>query len=134
MTRFIITIATLSFIFVSCNKMKKTDSGLEYQIFTSNDGPKIAAGDFVFFKVVGKVGDSALYDTYKNTHNPYMSMPVEENFTLGNFEEGLTLLRKDDSALFKINADSFFNKYVGAPAPAFIKKGEAIHFYIKIDS
>ncbi len=133
MTRFFLTLATLTFIIVSCNKMQKTPSGLEYKIFKSGGGDKIAAGDFVFFKVVGKVGDSALYNTYKNLQNPYMQMPVRENFAKGNFEEGLTLLGKDDSALFKINADSFF-RYVGAPTPAFIKKGESINFYVKVDS
>jgi FKBP-type peptidyl-prolyl cis-trans isomerase FkpA len=134
MTRFFITLATLSLFIVSCNKMQKTPSGLEYKIFKSTGGDKIAAGDFVFFKVKGMVGDSALYNTYKNVHSPYMSMPVQENFSKGNFEEGLTLLAAGDSALFKINADSFFNKYVGAPAPAFIKKGESINFYVKVDS
>ena len=133
MTRLFITLATLSFIIVSCNKMKKTPGGLEYRIFKSHDGAKIGAGDLVFFKLVGKIEDSVLYNTYKNTQNPYTVMSVKENFKKGTFEEGLTLLGKDDSALFVIKADSFFKNF-NSPTPDFIKKGASLKFYIKIDS
>ena len=61
-------------------------------------------------------------------------MPVQDNFSKGNFEVCLTLLAMGDSELFKINAESFFTKYIGSPAPAFIKKGESINFYVKVDS
>ncbi|MCX6189818.1 MAG: FKBP-type peptidyl-prolyl cis-trans isomerase [Bacteroidetes bacterium] len=134
MTKFFITLATLGLFFVSCNKMQKTTGGLEYKIFTSNGGEKITAGDLVFFKVIGKAGDSALFDTYKNTHTPYMNLVVNDKFSPGNFEEGLTLLGKGDSALFRIVADSFYKVYIGTPTPAFIKKGDRLQFFIKIDS
>jgi FKBP-type peptidyl-prolyl cis-trans isomerase len=114
--------------------MQKTPSGLEYKIFKSEAGDKIAVGNVVYFKVIGKAGDSALFNTYKNVQMPYAVMQVRPDFAKANFEEGLTLLAAGDSALIKINADSFFNKYSGVPTPQFIKKGSAIDFYIKIDS
>ena len=134
MTKFLISLATLAIFMVSCNNMQKTAGGLEYKIFHTNGGSKISVGDYVFFKVIGKAGDSVLFNTYKNEQPPYMVMPVQENFKKGNFEEGLTLLGSGDSALFKINADSFYSVIVHAATPKFIKKGQAIEFYIKIDS
>lgn len=134
MTKFLLTLATLSLLIVSCKRMQKTPGGLEYKIYTSNTGDKIAAGDLVFFKLIAKVSDSVLFNTYKNTHVPNMNLAVRENFAKGNFEEGLTLLTTGDSALFMISADSFFQVYIGSPAPPFIKKGERISFNIKVDS
>ncbi len=115
-------------------KTKKTPGGLEYKIFISKGGVKIASGDMVYFKVVGKAGDSTLFDTYKNVRQPYMNLIVNETIHPGNFEEGLMLLGKGDSALFKINADSFYGVYMGTEVPSFIKKGEPLLFLVQIDS
>ncbi len=133
---------TIVFTFVILNlgaqtskiKTQKTAGGLEYKIITPNKGPRVAAGDMVFFKMRGKIGDSTLYDSYRNPQVPYWNMVVKENFKKGNFEEGLTLLTKGDSAMFLINIDSFFSAYIGTPVPAFVKKGERICFNIIVDS
>jgi FKBP-type peptidyl-prolyl cis-trans isomerase FkpA len=119
---------------VSKIKTQKTPGGLEYKIFNPKKGPRIVAGDLVFFKMKGKISDSILFNTYKNSKNPGMSLPVQDNFKKGNFEEGLSLLTIGDSAMFVINADSFFNVYTAGPPPAFAKKGDPIYFFIKVDS
>ncbi len=134
MTKFFITLATVGMLILSCNKMQKTPNGLKYKIFTSNDGEKITSGSLVFFKVVIKTGDSSIFDTHKNTERPSMNMLVQEEISPANFEEGLTLLGKGDSALFLINADSFYKVYARTPTPSFIKKDKILKFFVTIDS
>ncbi len=136
----IILIFSFAFLFPHAHgqapkvKTQKTAGGVEYKIFKANKGPRIGSGDNVFFKLKATLSDSNLYDTYKSTQNPYMNIIITENYRKGNFEDGLTLLTRGDSALLVVNADSFFNLYLGSPPPAFVRKGDPIYFYLKIDS
>ncbi len=118
----------------SKNKTQKTSLGLEYKIFTANSGDKIASGDLVFFKVIIKTGDSIIFNTYKNAEGPAMNLLIQDKISPANFEEGLTLLCKGDSALFLIHADSFYSIYTHSPTPDFVKKSEPLKFFVKIDS
>ncbi len=115
-------------------KFSKSPSGLEYKLFTAGKGPKVAGGDLVYFKFKGVVSDSTLYNSYRNTQMPYMSFALKESFPKANFEEGLSLMCKGDSALFLVNVDSFFKIYAGAQSPSFVKPGDKLHFYVKVDS
>lgn len=115
-------------------KMQKTPSGMEYRLVVNNKGPRVAGGDLVFFKFKGIVSDTLLFDSYKNAQTPYMNFALQENFPKANFEEGLTLMGKGDSAIFLVNTDSFFKIYTGSPAPHFVKAGDKLCFYVLLDS
>lgn len=136
----LIIVATLLISYLSNNaqeakiKTQKTPAGLEYKIFKANKGVRIAAGDMVYFKLKGRISDSTLFNSDRNPNAPYMNLVIQDNYKKGNFEDGLTLLTKGDSAVFIINADSFFNTYVGSPPPTFAKPGDPIYFFVKIDS
>lgn len=136
----LIIVATLLMSYLSNNaqvekfKTKKTPAGLEYKFFKANKGVRIDTGDMVYFKLKGRISDSTLFNSDRNPNAPYMNLVIQDNYKKGNFEDGLTLLTKGDSAVFIINADSFFNTYVGSPPPSFAKPGDPIYFFVRIDS
>lgn len=114
---------------VSCNNFKKTDTGLEYKIYTDNNGRAIHLGDYVTINMSYKTEkDSVLFDSYK-TKQPLRIM-VSPPLFKGELMEGLVLLAENDSATFKVNADSLFAK---TQNPIFNHPGEKIIFNLKIE-
>jgi FKBP-type peptidyl-prolyl cis-trans isomerase FkpA len=134
MTKYLITIATFVFLFASCKqKTHKTPGGLEYKIFNESKGNKIAAGDLVYFKLIARTKDTMVMNSWDNPDHYYQVM-VHDKIMPGNFDEGLTMLAPGDSAMFSINADTFYNNYFHQPTPKFIKPAAMIDFNINIDS
>ena len=97
-----------SFVF-SCKGQKTTDSGLKYEIYTSNKGKKIQYGDLITAHLIFQNSkDSVLNSTYK-TGEPKEAVVPKPMFK-GSLEEGLTLLAEGDSARFWIRGDSLLKK------------------------
>ena len=123
----------LSVLALACNKYKVqvTESGLKYQFHShSDDARKATLGDVMSFHLVLKNSeDSVLRDTYKE--NMPIKMVLQQPPFTGSFEEGLTMLSKDDSATFFVSADSLFAKMM-QPLPPNIKKGSDISFTVKV--
>jgi FKBP-type peptidyl-prolyl cis-trans isomerase len=125
----------------SCNAQnagfKKTAAGLEYKIVKDDPGiQKPAIGDYMEFHLKSYVsfpkGDSILFDSRKMNNNqpvPYQVMPP--NFK-GDLAEGLMMLTKGDSAVFRVPLDSLL-KAGNQPLP-WMKTGtgQKVEFTINV--
>lgn len=132
--RFFLSLATFVIVFTSCNQVKKTPGGIEYKIIKAGNGTRIAGGDMVFFKLIAKNADSVIMNSANSSEFGNYRAQINEKFVQGNFDEVMTMLGPDDSAFFKINADTFYLNYFHQPTPAFIKKATTVDFYVHIDS
>lgn len=117
----------------ACKKdFKKTESGLNYKIYTDNKGPKPKLGDFLTMHMLYKTeSDSVIFDS-RNQGAP-IRIPLYEPSFEGGIEEGFALLSAGDSATFIVSSDSLFEKTFRQPLPAFLKKGSKIVFDVKLD-
>lgn len=120
--------------FVSCKKeikYQKTSAGLEYYYFEKADtGTKGKPGYYYLVDMIGqREDDSVFIDSYKlgqkiklvRTHPPFHSL----------FNDALGMLRKGDSVIFKMKADSFFRP-LGQSRPKYLKPNENIRFTMKV--
>lgn len=122
-------LAVLSF--TSCNAQdsgfKKLPSGLEYKIVKDEPGiQKPAIGDYMEFHIKSFIhfpkGDSMLFDSRKMNNNqpvPFQVTPPQFN---GDLAEGLQMLTKGDSAVFRVSVDSIAK--AGNQLLPWMKKGE----------
>lgn len=127
----------------------KTDetTGVQYRfIHHSDTGAKPVAGDFVHVAMLwtGKNAKGDADTVFRNSHlkgqgDTLGTIPIQlrKSFN-GCLEEGIMMMSKGDSAVFKINADSLFLKTFrypsGRPLPAFVKSNPTFTFYIKLVS
>ncbi|MDQ3394929.1 MAG: FKBP-type peptidyl-prolyl cis-trans isomerase [Bacteroidota bacterium] len=99
----------------SCEKkgpdFETTKSGLEYKFVRTGEGEKPANGQIVTLNVIIKdPKDSILFNSIEK------GQPVPIQYTdsippgAGLLEEGFTLLKKGDSAIFRIPAKNFYEK------------------------
>ncbi|MFN4082398.1 MAG: FKBP-type peptidyl-prolyl cis-trans isomerase [Bacteroidia bacterium] len=126
---FILYVLAGVMVIAACNKLKTTEEGISYKIFVSNEDERaVQKGDMLQIHMIGKTedGDSVIFDSYKNNKPFYI--PAEEP----TLKSMLALLHKNDSAMFKVSADSLYNKSFGSPRPPFIKEGENLVFYLKL--
>jgi hypothetical protein len=105
-------------------ELSRTDNGLQYHFFKSDLGAKTGNnGDVYHLNLsIANKNDSIIVQ---------QNLKFERNFSIypGDFHEGLSLLRKGDSVLFVVSADSFFSHH-GMPLPISIKAGEEVHLFI----
>jgi FKBP-type peptidyl-prolyl cis-trans isomerase FkpA len=130
-TLLIASAALMGLAMISCKKgFKTTDSGLQYMIYTSNEGPKAKEKDFLTVHITYRTeSDSVLFDTRKTKP---ITFPMAAASFKGALEEGLAMLSAGDSATFLISADSLFEKTFHAPIPEYVKKGSKIKFDVKL--
>jgi FKBP-type peptidyl-prolyl cis-trans isomerase len=124
-----VALAALSFS--SCNAQdsgfKKLPSGLEYKIVKDEPGiQKPAIGDFMEFHIKSFIhfpkGDSVLFESRKMNNDqpvPFQLTPPQFN---GDLAEGLAMLTKGDSAVFRVSLDSIAK--AGNQLLPWMKKGE----------
>lgn len=106
---FILAMVAMTAVEFSCNSQHTTDSGLKYEIYTSNKGRKIQYGDLITAHLVFQNDkDSILSSTYKSGEPREAVVP--KPLFKGSLEEGLTLLGEGDSARFWIRGDSLLKK------------------------
>lgn len=106
-------ILTLIAIFLySCNKeneFKKHESGLEYIIFKGNEknAQKLQIGNTVSLEMTYETSDGKVLFNSKDSNRQYLRNIEAPSHKGGSFEDGLLLLSKGDSAIFRINAEDF---------------------------
>lgn len=116
----------------SCNKFKKTDSGLEYQIVkdsTSEVYPE--KGGFITFWFEIKNDKDSTIDSQFADPNP-VGIPTPEATYKPSIEEGFLLLTEGDSAVFLLNSDSLYSKTFHRPIPAGIIPGSKVKMVVRM--
>ncbi|MDX5346646.1 MAG: FKBP-type peptidyl-prolyl cis-trans isomerase [Hymenobacteraceae bacterium] len=130
------------------DEFRTADSGLQYKLYAKNEEgnyvPKESAaaadttkgakvGDFILMEMKYQNSeDSVLFDSFKDNEMPVILQVMEPTF-IGGLEDAFRLLEAGDSAVFKISADSLFNKTFMQPMPPFIKPGSQLTFFVRAD-
>jgi FKBP-type peptidyl-prolyl cis-trans isomerase len=120
----------------SCDKVnyKKTKSGLIYKIIPSNSKDSVAKiGDMVkihFVQLRVRNGDSLLNTTYGKM--PYYQEVVNNPDIKYNPVEIFPGLKKGDSVVVIMLADSLYNKKNGRQMPEVFKKGDRLELRFKV--
>ncbi len=120
---YILLIAVFSL--TACQQsFKKGDKGLEYKIINNGSGPKVKIGDFMQMHICqiannGKK-DSVLNDT--RTTSGAVIEPFDANSIPPEYFKIISQLRKGDSLVMRILADSIFSQNPGQ-MPSYFKKG-----------
>jgi FKBP-type peptidyl-prolyl cis-trans isomerase len=125
---FIAAITSLAMILQSCDGFKKNDTGLQYKILADSTGKNAEMGDAVVLHIK--------YENAKDTLNTFkrgtpLTVLVQKSFQ-GGLEEGLTMLSKGDSAIFRISSDSLYTKMFKDSLPKEIKPGSYTDFVVKV--
>ncbi len=117
-------------ILASCNRFQKTENGIEYKIIkTDADARQVAKGDMLLLHMRGMATskDTVLFDSYVAGKPFYI--PADEP----TLKEVFAVLKKGDSLICKVIADTLYLKSFGQPLPPGIKPGEIITFYLSIN-
>ena len=116
----------------SCNKFKKTDSGLEYQIVKDSTGDELPEkGGFITFWFAIKNDKDSTIDSQFSDPNP-VGIPTPEIVHKPSIEEGFWMLTEGDSAEFLLNADSLYANTFHRPLPAGITAGSKIKMVVRM--
>jgi len=107
---------------------KKTKSGLLYKIISDKKGPVVKRGEFIKVNFTQKVRDSILGSSY-NGMPTYA--PVDSVGAVYNPAELFPLLRKGDSLVVVMLADTLFKKNNGE-LPPYIRRKDKITLTIKV--
>jgi FKBP-type peptidyl-prolyl cis-trans isomerase FkpA len=116
------------FMLSACNRFEKTPGGIEYKIVkTTEDARMVAAGDNLQIHMKGIIErtDSVMFDSYKN-NKPYYIPSGEPSLS-----EVFSLLKKGDSAIFKVIADTLYGHF-GEGLPAGVQPGDILTFYANL--
>ncbi|HSY60933.1 MAG TPA: FKBP-type peptidyl-prolyl cis-trans isomerase [Cytophaga sp.] len=116
----------------SCNKFKKTDSGLEYKIAKDSVGEVYPEkGGFITFWFAIKNDKDSIIDSQFADPNP-VGIPTPEALHKPGIEEGFGLLTEGDSAEFLLNADSLYANTFHRPLPTGITAGSKVKMVIRM--
>jgi FKBP-type peptidyl-prolyl cis-trans isomerase FkpA len=129
MKKLILLASTALVVLASCNKLEKTESGVEYKVITHNDEARIAeTGDILLMnlRITTEKSDSVILETYSTNSPRYI--PAEEPV----LKEVFSLLAKGDSAEMYVNADTLFQKSFGVPKPKNMVDGERVKFLVTV--
>lgn len=116
----------------SCNKFKKTESGLEYQIVKDSTGEVYPEkGGFITFWFEIKNDKDSTIDSQFADPNP-VGIPTPEVTYQPSIEEAFRLLTEGDSAIFVLNSDSLYSKTFHRPIPAGIAPGSNVKMVVRM--
>lgn len=126
---------TIAVMTMSCSKhpgFKKTENGLYYKVHThGDDTTKARVGDILTLKMCvrakGKELDTVLFNSNMLPF-PY-KIQLSNPMYKGDFQEGVAMLSKGDSATFILFQDSIFKN---TQKPAFLKAEDNLMMDIKI--
>ena len=110
------------------SEFKKTKSGLLYKIYSDGKGPVAKKGEFLKANIIEKIRDSVLYSSYGSVPG---YLPVDTPRPTYNPAEVFSLLRKGDSCVVVVLADTLLRRNSGQ-LPPFIKKKDKIILSFKI--
>ena len=116
----------------SCNKFKKTESGLEYQIVKDSTGEVYPEkGGFITFWFEIKNDKDSTIDSQFADPNP-VGIPTPEISYKPSIEEAFRLLTEGDSAIFVLNSDSLYSKTFHRPIPTGIAPGSNVKMVVRM--
>lgn len=138
MKRIILSMAAMALLMVgtlcACNEKnpypgyQKNNNGLYYRFFTQNEGELPQIGELMEVKLCCMVNDTTMI--IPTTENVMM---LQESRFPGDFNEGLSMMHKGDSASFIVNIDSTFKYLFGQPTlPAEFKSTDVMRFEIMV--
>jgi FKBP-type peptidyl-prolyl cis-trans isomerase FkpA len=127
-TYLLISVALLGAVACSNTDFKKTKSGLMYKIFSDGKGSPVQKGQFLKMQLVQKLRDSVLYSTYGSF--PFY-IPVDSPRPVYSPTEIFTMLRKGDSAVAILLADSLVRKS-GGQMPPYVKRKDKFTITFKV--
>ena len=115
---------------ISCTNsdFKKTKSGLLYKIYSDGKGPVAKKGEFLKANLSEKIRDSVLFASYGGM--PFYGR-VDSTGPSYDPREIFTMLRKGDSAVIVLLADTIQHKS-GGQLPPFMKKKDKVIITIKV--
>ncbi len=110
--RIVTVFFVLSVVLMSCNngklKFEKHESGLEYKIIEKVAcDSTLQIGDVVSLNLSYEKEDGTVIFNSSNSERNYLRTVAKPSHKGGSFEDGLLLLCVGDSAIFRINGDSF---------------------------
>lgn len=132
-------LATLTTL-ASCGASKKgvTESGASYEFFTGKPGSSLVEGDLLTLNFNFKIGDSVLNSSTQIEQSSgkafQYALPALDSATYFDGPlpiDGMYLLNKGDSAVFKMASNDFFTK-IGQPAPEWIKPTDSFAWEVKL--
>lgn len=130
---FVVCVITLT----GCNsnqpiELKTTENGIQYHFFQQSDTAYLpVAGDLLLLELKYFTdNDSLIFKSGKGKRS--FRTEKTTNYYKGSIDEGFAMMRIGDSALFIINADSFYKYTVHMPSPDFAKNGRKLKFYAKM--
>jgi FKBP-type peptidyl-prolyl cis-trans isomerase FkpA len=121
-----------AFMLASCDSQKSTPNGLKYTIIKDSVGPTGELDGFVMFDYMIKTSkDSLLFSSFES------GQPVPSPITAPTYKgcifEAFQILSEGDSALFIVQADSFFLKTMGGDKlPEKVDPKDQLNFTIKV--
>ncbi len=116
-------------------QFSKTENGLEYAFIKGKPrtGKKFAGkGDYIKISMDVKIKDSLLYTTGSHPFEHFLDRNIsnENAYLFGTPYEGLHMMRKGDSAVFRVNAGHFINVQKLSPRPKY-DTTQYLYWYIK---
>lgn len=117
---------------VSCSnrerEFKKHPSGLSYHLIEMNpEGKTPETGDILVISMKIMTPDEQLYDA-SNFYRLQLNKPMFK----GDFYTALSLLQVGDSAGFKLDAASFFEKNRKRDLPVEFRQGDPVYVYVRL--
>jgi len=110
---------------------KQTGSGLKYKYIDNVDGESPELDDIMVLHMCYKTDkDSMLFDSGTQSDS-FLVRLVGPTF-VGGVEEGFAMMSPGDSAVFKVSADSIFQKTFMSETPSYITPGSEITFYVRM--
>lgn len=125
---------------VSCGASKtgETKSGATYEFYTGKPGNSLEEGDLLTLDFKFKIGDSVLNSSQQIEQSQgkafTYSLPALDSATYFDGPapiDGLYMLNKGDSAVFRMGSKTFFEK-IGQPAPEWIKETDTFFWEMKL--
>lgn len=118
-------------VFGQSTEAQSLPSGVKFQNFTNNQGPKIKLNDVITFNFIQKTDkDSVLFSSFQAGRPA--TIQVQPSQSVADLMDVFPLMAVKDSALIKVPTDSIF-KGADTERPPFFPKGSYLSFIIKIE-
>ena len=127
------TVSSFFSCFSVAEKFETLPSGVEYRFVNKAENETaVKAGDVWNLDITYyNSADSLLFNSKDVAQNFVMNVP-EKTSVEGSVEEGIFLMTKGDSAVFKVSAETFFKKSRKIDVPKYILPDEKLTFYVKL--
>ena len=106
---------------------KKHPSGLNYRFYeTHPEGKTVKTGDIMVLSICITNKDGKVFD-----QSGFYRLQLGNPMYQGDFYTGLALLQVGDSACFRLDASSFFEKTRKRDLPVEFKSGDPVYIYLR---